>query len=97
VYADSNPGERGGLGKLFGLIVLVELLVIGAAGFFGWEWWIAAVGILASIIWYDVYSGRIFSSQIKLGQMAFIFRVVAQVSMWNAAAWLLGYGLSLLF
>jgi hypothetical protein len=97
VYADPNPGERGGLGKVFGLIVLVELLVVGAAGFFGWDWWIAALGILASIIWYEVYSGRILSNQLKLGRMPFVFRVVAQATAWNVAAWLLGCGLTLLF
>jgi hypothetical protein len=82
---------------MFGLIVLVELLVVGVAGFFGWDWWIAALGILASIICYDAYSGRILSAQIKLGRIPFVFRVVAQAASWNVAAWLLGYGLSLLF
>jgi hypothetical protein len=96
VYADSNPGERGGLGQVFGLVVLVELLVVGAAGFFDWDWWVAALGVVASIIWYDVYSGRSFSNQLKLRQMPFVFRIVAQVSIWNAAAWMLGSVLSLL-
>jgi hypothetical protein len=86
-----------GTEKMFGLIVLVEFLVVGAAGFFGWDWWIAALGILASIIWYEVYSGRILSAQMKLGSMPFVFRVIAQATVWNAAAWLLGDVLSLLF
>jgi hypothetical protein len=42
---------------MFGLIVLVELLGVGAAAFFDWDWWVAGLGVAASIIWFDLYSG----------------------------------------
>jgi hypothetical protein len=82
---------------MFGLIVLIELLGVGAAGFFGWDWWVAGLGVLASIIWYEVYSDGILSEQFKEGKKSFVFRVAAQAAAWNGMAWALGWVLSLFF
>jgi hypothetical protein len=81
---------------MFGLIVLVELLGVGAAAFFDWDWWVAGLGVAASIIWFDLYSGGSLSDQFKVGSMSFVFRVVGQATGLNAMAWLLGCGLSVL-